>query len=123
MYTPENITELQPNERFVFGSNLSGNHAGGAARTAHELFGAEMGVGRGLTGQCYAFPTLDANFQKLSLHRLEAERDEFYHTCIQHPDLTFLLTRVGTGIAGYPEETIKQLFRVKLSNVTYPEGW
>ena len=30
-YTPENIRELGPGEVFVFGSNLSGMHGGGAA--------------------------------------------------------------------------------------------
>lgn len=30
-YTPEFITSLKSNEVFVFGSNLNGNHAGGAA--------------------------------------------------------------------------------------------
>ena len=30
-YTPEKITSLKENEIFVFGSNLNGNHAGGAA--------------------------------------------------------------------------------------------
>lgn len=32
--TPERITELQPNEIFVFGSNLEGMHGGGAALLA-----------------------------------------------------------------------------------------
>ena len=39
-YTPERITELKPNEVFVFGSNLGGYHGGGAARIALETFGA-----------------------------------------------------------------------------------
>lgn len=38
--TPEYITALQPNEVFVFGSNLCGFHGGGAARAAYEKFGA-----------------------------------------------------------------------------------
>lgn len=42
-YTPERITELKPNEVFVFGSNLAGAHAGGAARIAMERFGAVWG--------------------------------------------------------------------------------
>lgn len=39
-YTPENIRHLGEDEIFVFGSNLEGLHAGGAARTAYEHFGA-----------------------------------------------------------------------------------
>lgn len=38
--TPENIQELSENQIFVFGSNMNGNHAGGAARLAVEKFGA-----------------------------------------------------------------------------------
>lgn len=30
-FTSERITELKPNEIFVFGSNLAGSHGGGAA--------------------------------------------------------------------------------------------
>ena len=56
--TPEYITSLKPNEIFVFGSNIDGFHGGGAAYTAHKLFGAEWGVGVGPTGQCYAIPTM-----------------------------------------------------------------
>ncbi len=57
-YTPERITELKPNEIFVFGSNLAGAHGGGAARLAYECFGAVWGQGVGLQGQSYAIPTM-----------------------------------------------------------------
>ena len=56
-YTPENITSLDRDEVFVFGSNLAGNHAGGAARVARERFGAIMGQGVGMQGQSYAIPS------------------------------------------------------------------
>jgi len=56
--TPEFITELQPNEIFVFGSNLKGMHGGGAAYIAYRKFGAVMGQGVGLQGQSYAIPTM-----------------------------------------------------------------
>lgn len=35
------ISQLAPNEVFVFGSNLQGMHGGGAARLAYREFGAE----------------------------------------------------------------------------------
>lgn len=41
--TPERITSLEPNEIFVFGSNLKGMHGGGAAYIAYRKFGAVMG--------------------------------------------------------------------------------
>lgn len=119
-YTPEYITELAPGEVFVFGSNLAGNHAGGAARIAHDKFGACVGVGLGFFGHSYAFPTLDEHFERLNIKELETYRDIFYMDAIHHPELTFLLTKVGCGIAGYSTEEMARLFQVKLSNVVYP---
>ena len=70
-FTPELIEQLNENEVFVFGSNKAGNHAGGAARTAVEKFGAVMGQGEGIQGQSYAIPTLDENMEKVSLDDLQ----------------------------------------------------
>ena len=50
---PDHITELSKCEIFVFGSNLEGQHAGGAARFAYDKFGAEWGNGVGPQGRCY----------------------------------------------------------------------
>ena len=52
------IDFLEKDEIFVFGSNLEGKHLGGAAKAAHNKFGAQWGVGVGLTGQSYAIPTM-----------------------------------------------------------------
>jgi hypothetical protein len=117
------ITRLNPNEIFVFGSNQRGAHAGGAARLATEEFGAQEGVGEGLTGRCYAFPTLSANFEKVSRSSLEASRDRFFATARQNPDKTFLLTKVGCGIAGFTEDEIRPLFKNAPANVILPEDW
>ena len=65
-YTPEKITSLKENEIFVFGSNLNGNHAGGAAYLAVEKFGAQMGNPEGIQGQSYAIPTLDKNMDRIN---------------------------------------------------------
>ena len=65
-YTPDNISELQADEVFVFGSNLEGMHGGGAAYYAFRHFGAMMGCGVGLRGQSYAIPTMQGgNHQAL----------------------------------------------------------
>ena len=56
--TPARITNLKPNEVFVFGSNLAGFHGGGAAHIAHAKFGAIWGQGVGMQGQSYAIPTM-----------------------------------------------------------------
>ena len=118
--TPDYITRLEPNEIFVFGSNLAGCHGGGAARIAYEHFGAEWGVGVGPTGKCYAIPTMQGGVDTIRPYV-----DEFIRYAEQHPELTFLVTRIGCGIAGFTDEQIAPLFASarSLTNVTLPEGW
>ena len=120
MVTPEFITQLQPNEIFVFGSNLAGFHGGGAARIAYEQFGAEWGVGVGPTGQCYAIPTMQGGVDTIRPYV-----DEFVEYAKRHPEQTFLVTRIGCGIAGFIDEQIAPLFSAArdLPNVALPEGW
>lgn len=122
-HTPENITKLEENEVFVFGSNLAAQHAGGAARTACHSFLAEWGVGEGLTGRCYAFPTLDQDFKKRTKEELEESARKFIETAQANTDKTFLLTKVGIGIAGYAEQDMIALFANTPSNVVKPLGW
>ena len=119
------ITSLKPNERFVFGSNKAGRHGKGAALQAYKQFGAEYGVGEGLTGQCYALPTLDKNFHKLPDAELRWHIAWFLNVAEQNPQLTFLLTKVGCRLAGYDEEYIKGIFLSMglQSNVVMPDGW
>lgn len=121
--THDNITELQPNEIFVFGSNLSGHHVGGAARIAHDKFGAEMHIGEGLTGRCYAFPTLGYDMQKRDGLNLNISKNRLFSTARALPEKTFLLTKVGCGIAGYSEEEMAKLFENSPANIIKPKGW
>lgn len=117
------ITSLKPNQIFVFGSNMSGKHYGGAAKQAADQFGAQYGIGEGLTGQCYAFPTLDEHFMQVSHNVLRAARLMLYKCAEANPDKEFLLTPVGTGIAGFSEVHMKKLFKNAPSNIRKPEGW
>lgn len=118
------ITKLKPKQIFVFGSNLAGKHYGGAALFAYQNFGAELGIGEGLTGQCYAFPTLDKEFNKLSIKHIRKSAMMLANVCINNPDKEFLLTKVGCGIAGYNEEDIKAVFDcIWIKNLIKPEGW
>jgi hypothetical protein len=80
-------------------------------------------MGEGLTGQSYAFPTLTASFEKVSRASLEASRDRFFAAAQQNPDKTFLLTKVGCGIAGFSEDEIRPLFKNAPANVVLPEDW
>ena len=67
-FTPEMIERLQPNEVFVFGSNINGQHCSGAARTAYEHFGAVWGKGVGIQGCSYAIPTMQGDVNLLRLY-------------------------------------------------------
>ena len=120
MPTPAFITHLAPNEIFVFGSNLAGMHGGGAAHMAYEKFGAEWGVGVGPTGRCYAIPTMQGGVETIRPYV-----DDFIAYAKQHPELRFLVTRIGCGIAGFKDEEIAPLFVAArdLANVALPEGW
>lgn len=117
------ITHLEPNSIFVFGSNLAGRHGKGAALQARKQFGAVYGVGEGLTGQCYAFPTLDGKLRRRLLSELEESRDKLYKSCMDNPSLRFLLTKVGTGLAGESEGTMMRLFSNPPANLILPEDW
>lgn len=119
-YTPENIISLDRDEIFVFGSNLQGLHHGGAARVAHERFGAIMGQGVGLQGQSYAIPTMQGGVETIKPYV-----DDFIELAREWDQTTFLVTRIGCGIAGFTDEQIAPLFAeaLKLYNVVLPKSF
>ena len=118
--TPERITALGENEVFVFGSNLAGAHGGGAALLAYRKFGAIWGQGVGLQGQSYGIPTMHGG-----VDAIKPAVDEFIEFAKTRPDLTFLVTRVGCGIAGFTNEEISPLFAKahEVENIVLPAGW
>lgn len=117
-FTPARITSLAENEIFVFGSNLAGAHGGGAAWVAHAYFGAVWGKGVGLYGRSYAIPTMQGGVETIRPYV-----DEFIQFAKTHPQLTFLVTRIGCGIAGFRDWEIAPLFKAALDveNVILPE--
>lgn len=119
-YTPEFITELADDEVFVFGSNLAGMHGGGAAATAHRCFGAVWGKGVGLQGRSYAIPTMQGGVKTI-----KPCVDEFIVFAKSHPELRFLVTKIGCGIAGFREEQIAPLFAeaIDVKNIILPRDF
>ena len=115
--TPDDIIALKPNEIFVFGSNLKGYHAGGAVRTALVKFGAVMGNGDGIQGQSYAIPTMQGGVETIKPYV-----DKFIAFAGEHPELDFLVTRIGCGIAGFSAADIAPLFKeaMHMHNVWLP---
>jgi len=119
-YTPENITSLERDDIFVFGSNLEGRHLGGAARVALDKFGARMGQGVGIQGQSYAIPTMQGGVDTIRPYV-----DEFIDLAREWDQNTFYVTRIGCGIAGFTDEEIAPLFDEadELYNVRLPKSF
>ncbi len=116
--TSNYIEELKENEVFVFGSNLPGSHGGGAALLAWRKFGAIWGQGIGLQGQSYGIPTMHGGVEAIKPYV-----DDFISFAKEHPELHFLVTKVGCGIAGFSVKEMAPLFAeaVMLTNVSLPE--
>lgn len=113
----DRIDTLRPGEIFVFGSNLAGMHGGGAARLAWQKFGAVWGQGVGLQGQSYAIPTMQGGVETIKPYV-----DEFIEFARLNPQLNFLVTEIGCGIAGFTPEEIAPLFEAAktVENIALP---
>ena len=123
-FTPDYIDTLLPKQIFVFGSNALGYHTGGASGTARKKFGAVWGQAEGLQGQCYAIP-VDYGKNVRKDGEVRAAVGRFVTFAKEHPDMFFLVTRVGCGIAGYHDEEMAQFFidALNLKNVSLPKSF
>jgi len=98
------------NTIFVFGSNEAGRHGKGAALHARKNYGARYGQSSGLQGNSYAIPTKDKHLNTLPLEYIEPYVEKFCWFAQGSPDLKFIVTRIGCGLAGYSEKDIRPLF-------------
>lgn len=116
------ITKLSKGEVFVFGSNYAGRHGKGAAKQALK-FGAVYGQGTGLMGQTYGIATKDKNLKVVRLHVIRYQIYKFLRFAQMHPELKFLVTQIGCGLAGYRPKDIAPLFYSHKipDNVVLPE--
>lgn len=108
---------------FVFGSNLAGHHGAGAALHARKHHGAKYGRGEGPQGSSYAIPTKDRDLRSLSLETISVYVTAFLVYAATYPDLTFQVTAIGTGLAGYSHAQIAPMFRNAPSNCILPDEW
>lgn len=108
---------------FVFGSNEEGRHGAGAALHAVKHCGATYGQPEGLQGQSYAIPTKATPYKALSLGEIEMYVLRFILFAIANPDMTFEVTRIGCGLAGYTDYQIAPMFKTAPENCNLPEGW
>ena len=124
--TPEIITSLQLNEIFVFGSNLAGRHGAGASKQALK-FGAKYGIWLGIIGNTFSIPTKDKKLKVLPINKISNLIYFFInYVAKEKPHLTFLVTKIGCGLAGYTPNDIAPLFKnaIEVENIHLPaEFW
>lgn len=115
---PDFIDRLGNADVFVFGSNIHGQHHGGASLYALEHFGAVNGQAEGMQGRCYAIPTEGNTFEEL-----KQAIERFNDYVVTHPQVRFMLSAIGCGAAGYSVEQIAPLFSQAYSfgNVYIPK--
>lgn len=116
--TPSWIEEMDENEIFVFGSNTRGIHDGGASFAALQYFGAIVGQAEGIQGRSYAIPT-----DGPTLTEIEIAVTRFIAFAKAHPNLTFLVTEIGCGTAGYHPMEIAPFFvdAMRVPNIYLPK--
>lgn len=115
--SPARIESLEPHQVFVFGSNAEGAHGGGAARLALDRFGAVWGQASGLQGQSYGIDTMSG------LPTIAREAAVFLAYAAEHPQLEFLVTELGCGIAGFAPAQVAPHFRGVPANVLLPASF
>ena len=118
-YSPNNIVKLADDEVFIFGSNLKGQSGAGAAKLAVDKFGAIYGQAEGLQGQSYAIITTDLSKSyrpSVSIELVTEQVNKFISFAKDNTHLTFLVTEVGCGLAGFTVEQVAPLFKPVLLN-------
>lgn len=108
---------------FVFGSNEAGRHGRGAAKTAKREWQAKEGTGEGIQGNSYGIPTKNPKIQTLPIGQIRRYIATFIEYAKQNPEKTFLVTRIGCGLAGYREVDISPYFSGAPDNCVLPPGW
>lgn len=118
--TPSKILRLRPNQIFVFGTDRNGTQKYGAAGIAAKSFGAKPKVIDGITGMCYALPTMGFSEEELGLAVVRFE--QFVRTNMQY---TYLVTPVGCGHAGFNVAKVAEMFKglLGLANVMLPDAF
>jgi hypothetical protein len=118
---------IKHTEVFVFGSNTQGLHGAGAAREAWKNHGAEYGIGYGLSfndkGASFAIPTKDRHIQTLPTAAVERFVKGFLTFAESRPDLTFKISRIGCGLAGFKDDRMAAMFAFAPLNCLFDTAW
>lgn len=110
-----NITKLEDNQVFVFGSNTQGRHGKGAALWALNNAGAIYGQAKGLQGQSYAIITKDLTKKvhpSISFSIINQQIRELYNLARANPHKEFFIAYRGNSINlnSYTSEEMKRMF-------------
>lgn len=73
--------------------------------------------------ECLCHSNKDSRLNKLPLWVIERYILEFILYAEKQPELTFELTRIGCGLAGYTDKEIAPMFKYAPTNVLKPTGW
>ena len=117
-YSPNNIAKLADDEVFVYGANTEFRSGAGAAKKALK-FGAVYGLVEAYKGQTYGLITTDLNEPQrpsIPMSLLQDEVNKFIAFAKDNTHLTFLVTEVGCGLAGFTVEQVAPLFKPVLLN-------
>lgn len=122
LFHPDNSAPMN-GEVFVFGSNLAGRHGAGAALAAWRHYGAQYNRGVGPMGNSYAIPTKDSDLRCMTAEQIQPYVAEFVAYTQSHPYVSFLVTRVGCGLAGNADSVIAPMFKDCGDNCSFAEQW
>lgn len=111
------ITELEPNQVFVFGSNTQGKHGKGAALMARQKFGAVYGQAEGPQGQSYGIITKDLTSSiqpSRTKEQIVEQIEKLYEYARKNKDKEFLIAYSGTGtnLNYYSNEQMAEMFAI-----------
>lgn len=118
-----NLSQFAERAIFVFGSNTQGIHGAGAALFAQRHRGAQPGQGEGWFGQSYALPTKQGPHSTPDFALVQESVYRFLAFAQDHPYLSFMVTRVGCGLAGFTDAQIAPLFAHAPSHCFLPGIW
>ena len=107
----------------VVGTNYKGVHGAGAAKYAKTNYGLIWGVSEGFSGRCYAIPTKDLDIKSLPLDMIEKHVERFIDQTYIKNHLTFYVTPIATGLAGYNAQDIAPMFRLCNRNCIFEIEW
>lgn len=108
---------------FVFGSNREGRHGLGAALHALDQWGAVLGQDEGLQGDAYGIITKELRRWKppVTVEEVQEGVDRFLAFAGQHPEMEFILSPIGCGLAGFCIEDIAPMFEDRPGNILLPK--